>query len=139
MKIFIDCMKSKSVHSIYYKFIYLLSKLVIAKELCGSDYLKLKLNSSSLTGSNDIGKSNEVHYADDNNKLSNGSSSSSNFNNKDYLIKLKTLKDSTIHILNNKINELTDEVNFKESLQIKIINSSLSFFENNEYLTTIPN
>ncbi len=142
MKIFIDCMKSKSVHSIYYKFIYLLSKLVIAKELCSSDYLKLKLNSSSsLTGSNDIGKSNEVHYADDNKKLSNGNSSnsSSNFNNKDYLIKIKTLKDSTIHILNNKINELTDEVNFKESLQIKIINSSLSFFENNEYLTAIPN
>jgi len=142
MKIFIDCMKSKSVHSIYYKFIYLLSKLVIAKELCSSDYLKLKLNSSSsLTGSNDIGKSNEVHYADDNKKISNGNSSnsSSNFNNKDYLIKIKTLKDSTIHILNNKINELTDEVNFKESLQIKIINSSLSFFENNEYLTAIPN
>jgi len=142
MKIFIDCMKSKSVHSIYYKFIYLLSKLVIAKELCSSDYLKLKLNnnSSSLTGSNDIGKSNEVYYADNNTKLSNDSSnSSSNFNNKDYLIKLKTLKDSTIHILNNKINELTDEVNFKESLQIKIINSSLSFFENNEYLTAISN
>lgn len=140
MKIFIDCIKSKFVHSIYYKFIYLLSKLVIAKELCSSDYLKLKLNSSSLTGSNDSGKSNEVHYADDNNKLSTGSSnSSSNFSNKDYLIKIKTLKDSTIHTLNNKINELTDEVNFKESLQIKIINSSLSFFENNEYLTAIPN
>jgi hypothetical protein len=133
-------MKSKSVHSIYHKFIYLLSKLVIAKELYSNDYLKLKLNSSSMTGGSENGRSHEVHYADDNNKLSIGSSNSvSNFSNKDYLIKIKTLKDSTIHILNNKINELTDEVNFKESLQIKIINSSLSFFDNNEYLTAIPN
>ena len=110
MKIFITCIKTNSIHSVFYKFMYLLQKLLVAKDYHNSS--NGGNNSTSISGS-DI----------------------SNYNNKDYLIKLKTLKDTTIHLLNNKINELTDEVNFKESLQIKIINSTLSFFENDNYLS----